>query len=186
MRLPCLHEQAQEANGKVNIFNMKMTEKDILKIREEISYRKNALRTELLDHLKTARAQGDLSENFEYTMAKRANNQNNSRINYLEKLIRTAEIVKEDTEDDVAGLNREVTIYIPEDDEEETYKIVTTIRGDSLHGRITTDSPLGKALIGHRAGDRVTIRVNDSYSYEAVIRKVVAVEDDLSDGIRQF
>lgn len=165
---------------------MKMTEKDILKIREEISYRKGDLRTELLDHLKTARAQGDLSENFEYTMAKRANNQNNSRINYLEKLIRTAEIIKEDTEDDVAGLNRSVTIYIPEDDEEETYKLVTTIRGDSLKGRITTDSPLGRALMGHRAGETVTVRVSEDYSYEAVIRKVVPVEDDLSDGIRKF
>ena len=165
---------------------MKMTEKDILKIREEISYRKGDLRTELLDHLKTARAQGDLSENFEYTMAKRANNQNNSRINYLEKLIRTAEIVKENTEDDVAGLNRSVTIYIPEDDEEETYKLVTTIRGDSLKGRITTDSPLGRALMGHRAGETVTVRDSEDYSYEAVIRKVVPVEDDLSDGIRKF
>ena len=165
---------------------MKMTEKDILKIREEISYRKGDLRTELLDHLKTARAQGDLSENFEYTMAKRANNQNNSRINYLEKLIRTAEIIKEDTEEDVAGLNRRVTIYIPEDDEEETYKLVSTIRGDSLQGRITMDSPLGRALKGHRAGDTVTVRVDDSYSYEAVIRKVESVEDDLSDGIRKF
>ncbi|MBQ6550912.1 MAG: GreA/GreB family elongation factor [Lachnospiraceae bacterium] len=166
--------------------NMKMTEKDILKIREEISYRKGDLRTELLDHLKTARAQGDLSENFEYTMAKRANNQNNSRINYLEKLIRTAEIIKEDTEEDVAGLNRRVTIYIPEDDEEETYKLVSTIRGDSLQGRITMDSPLGRTLKGHRAGDTVTVRVDDSYSYEAVIRKVESVEDDLSDGIRKF
>ena len=165
---------------------MKMTEKDILKIREEISYRKNELRTELLDHLKTARAQGDLSENFEYTMAKRANNQNNSRINYLEKLIRTAEIIKEDAETDVAGINRRVTIYIPEDDEEETYKIVTNIRGDSLEGRITEDSPLGKALKGHRAGEQVTVHVNDSYSYDVVIREVVAVEDDLTDGIRKY
>ncbi len=165
---------------------MKMTEKDILKIREEISYRKNELRTELLEHLKTARAQGDLSENFEYTMAKRANNQNNSRINYLEKLIRTAEIIKEDAETDVAGINRRVTIYIPEDDEEETYKIVTNIRGDSLEGRITEDSPLGKALKGHKAGEQVTVHVNDSYSYDVVIREVVAVEDDLTDGIRKY
>ena len=165
---------------------MKMTEKDILKIREEISYRKNELRTELLEHLKTARAQGDLSENFEYTMAKRANNQIKSRINYLEKLIRTAEIIKEDAETDVAGINRRVTIYIPEDDEEETYKIVTNIRGDSLEGRITEDSPLGKALKGHRAGEQVTVHVNDSYSYDVVIREVVAVEDDLTDGIRKY
>ena len=104
----------------------------------------------------------------------------------LVRAYRTAEIIKADAETDVAGINRRVTIYIPEDDEEETYKIVTNIRGDSLEGRITEDSPLGKALKGHRAGEQVTVHVNDSYSYDVVIREVVAVEDDLTDGIRKY
>ncbi len=165
---------------------MKLTREDIRKIQEEIDFRKGAHRTELLENLKTARAQGDLSENFEYTMAKRANNQNNSRVAYLERMIRTAEIVEDRMPEDVVGLNKEVTVYIPEDDETAVYKIVSSIRGDSTKGRISTDSPLGKALSGHRAGDTVIVRVNDLYSYECEIRKVVAVQDDGSDEIRQY
>lgn len=165
---------------------MKLTREDIRKIQEEIDFRKGVHRTELLENLKTARAQGDLSENFEYTMAKRANNQNNSRVAYLERMIRTAEIIEDRAPDDVAGLNKAVTVFIPEDDETAVYKIVSSIRGDSTKGRISTDSPLGKALAGHRAGDVVTVRVNDFYSYECEIKNVVAVEDDGSDEIRQY
>ncbi|MBO4410721.1 MAG: transcription elongation factor GreA [Lachnospiraceae bacterium] len=165
---------------------MKLTKADIRKIEEEIEYRKVTLRPELLQNLKTARAQGDLSENFEYTMAKRINNQNNSRVRYLESIVRTATIVEDDTPEDEVGLNKAVTVYIEEDDEEETYKLVTSIRGDSLSNRISTDSPLGKALLHHRVGDRVKVVVNPTYSYDVVIRKIEAVEDDLTDGIRQY
>jgi len=165
---------------------MKLTKADIAKIQEEIDYRKTSLREELLTNLKTARAQGDLSENFEYTMAKRANNQNNSRVHYLENMIKTATVIEDTSGEDEVGLNKSVTVYIPEDDEEETYKIVTSIRGDSTQGRISTDSPMGKALLHHRVGDTVTIKVNDTYSYEVEIRKIEAVADDNSDGIRQY
>jgi len=164
----------------------KLTKADIEKIQEEINYRKGSLREELLTNLKTARAQGDLSENFEYTMAKRANNQNNSRVWYLENMIKTATIIEDTSRVDEVGLNKAVTIYIPEDDEEETYKIVTSIRGDSTQGRISTESPMGKALLHHRVGDRITIKVNETYSYEVEIRKIEVVEDDNSDGIRQY
>ena len=133
---------------------MKMTRDDIRKIQEEIDYRQTELRRELLENLKTARAQGDLSENFEYTMAKRANNQNNSRVRYLENLIRTAEIIEDHSSADEVGLNKAVTVYFPEDDEEEVFKIVTSIRGDSTKGRISDESPLGKSLMGHRVGDK--------------------------------
>lgn len=165
---------------------MKLTKEDIAKIQEEIDYRKIELGPKLREDLKAARAQGDLSENFEYTMAKRANNQNNSRVHYLENMIRTATIIEDHAKADEVGLNKAVTIYIPEDDEEETYKIVTSIRGDSLNNRISDASPLGRALMGHKVGDTVTIRVNDDYSYEAVIREIVPVPDDGSDGIRQY
>lgn len=165
---------------------MKLTKADIEKIEEEINYRKGELRQELLSNLKAARAQGDLSENFEYTMAKRLNNQNNSRVRYLERMIQTAEIIEDQSAEDEVGLNKLVTIYIPEDDVEETYKIVTSIRGDSMQGRISDVSPLGKALMGHKAGDTVTIHVNEQYSYEAEIRRIEKAEDDNSDAIRQF
>ncbi len=165
---------------------MKLTKEDIIKIQEEINYRKGALRAELLTNLREARAQGDLSENFEYTMAKRLNNQNNSRVRYLENMIRTAQVIEDRSAADEVGLGKAVTIYIPEDDEEETYKIVTSIRGDSMQGRISDQSPLGRALMGHRVGDTVTIVVNENYSYEAVIRKIEMVPDDNSDEIRQY
>ena len=165
---------------------MKLTREDIRKIQEEIDFRKGTHRTELLENLKSARSLGDLSENFEYSMAKRANNQNNSRIAYLERMIRTAEIIEDTAPDDVVGLNKEVTIYIPEDDETAVYKIVSSIRGDSTKGRISTDSPLGKALAGRRTGDVVTVRVNEFYSYDAQIRNVVAIADDGTDEIRQY
>ena len=165
---------------------MKLTRADIRKIQEEIDYRNSELRPKLLEDLRTARAQGDLSENFEYVMAKRANNRNLSRIRYLENMIRTAQIVEESAPEDVAGLNREVTVWIPEDEEEETYKLVSSIRGDSMKNRISLESPLGRALRGHRAGDTVTVRVNDSYSYTLVIRKVSAVVDDGSDELRSY
>jgi len=165
---------------------MRLTRADIAKIQEEIDYRKGSLREELLSNLKTARAQGDLSENFEYTMAKRANNQNNSRVNYLENMIRNATVIEDSSKDDEVGLNKSVTVFIPEDEAEETYKIVTSIRGDSTQGRISTDSPMGKALMYHHVGDTVSIKVNDTYSYDVVIRKIEAVEDNNSDGIRQY
>ena len=165
---------------------MKLTKEDIRKIEEEISYRRSELGPELQKNLKTAREQGDLSENFEYVMAKRANNKNNSRVSYLERILRTATIIEDHAAEDEAGLNKSVTVYIPEDDEEMTVKIVSSIRGDTTEDRISPESPLGKALLGHKAGDTVTIQVNADYSYEAVIRKVEAVPDDGSDALRQY
>ena len=165
---------------------MKLTRADIKKIQEEIDYRNSELRPKLLEDLRTARAQGDLSENFEYVMAKRANNRNLSRIRYLENMIRTAQVVEENAAEDVAGLNREITVWIPEDEEEETYKLVSSIRGDSMKNRISLESPLGKALRGHRAGETVTVRVSDTYSYTLEIRSVRAVEDDGTDELRSY
>lgn len=165
---------------------MKLTKEDIRKIEEEIEHRKLVLRPELLNNLKTARAQGDLSENFEYTMAKRLNNQNNSRVRYLENLVRTAQIIEDKAAEDEVGLNKRVTVYSPEDDEEETYKIVSSIRGDSTKNRISGESPLGHALMGHKVGDTVLVKVDETYSYEVVIRKVEAVPDDGSDELRQY
>ena len=163
-----------------------MTKKDIEKIQEEIRYRKTVLRPELLERLKAARSLGDLSENFEYSMAKRENNRNNSRVRYLENMIRFAKIIEEDTNPDEAGLGKLVTVYIPEDDVEERYKLVTSIRGDSVQGRISTDSPMGRALVGRHMGDEVTVKVNDAYSYVVKIVRIEDAPDDNSDAIRQF
>lgn len=163
-----------------------LTQKDIEKIKEEIEYRKLVVRKQAIEAVKEARAHGDLSENFEYHAAKKDKNKNESRIRYLERMIKTAVIVSEDSKEDEIGLNNTVEIYFEEDDITETYKLVTTVRGNSLEGRISIESPLGKAILGHKAGDRVEIQVNDNYSYYVVIRSIENTIDDGTDKLRGF
>ncbi len=163
-----------------------LTKKDIENIEKEIEYRKTELRPKLIEAVKEARAQGDLSENFEYYAAKKEKNQNESRIRYLDRIVRTANIIEDDSKDDEIGINTNVTLYIPEDDEEEKYRIVTTIRGDSLQGLISIDSPMGKALLGHKMGDTVSIKVNDNYSYDVVVKEINKDSDESDDIIRKY
>lgn len=163
-----------------------LTKSDIQKMEAEIEYRKLVLRKELIEAVKEARAQGDLSENFEYYAAKKEKNQNEGRIRYLERMIKTAVVISDESKEDEVGINNAVTIYLIEDDEEETYRIITTVRGNSLKGLISIDSPLGKALMGHRVGDQVTVTVNESYSYDVIIRGIDKSLDDSTDEIRKF
>ncbi len=149
----------------------RLTRGDVEKIEAEIEMRRVELRPKLTAAVAEAAAQGDRSENFEYYAAKRENGHNNSRIRYLERMLRTAEIVEDAPEDEV-GVDKEIRVYIPEDDEEETYTLVTPIRADSLHNIVSIESPIGRALLHHHVGDTVTIRVSDSYSYRAQIREI--------------
>ena len=164
----------------------KLTQGDVEKIRAEIDHRSHEVREEILDALKEARAQGDLSENFEYYSAKRDNRKNNSRISYLERMLKTATIVPDDSKDDEVGMNNTVTLYFPEDDITEEMKIVTTIRGDSLSNKISMESPLGKALMGRHKGDVVTVKVDDGYSYEVEIREIRNTTDESEDTISSY
>lgn len=163
----------------------KLTEADVKKIQDEIEHRKLVIRKEALESVKEARAHGDLSENFEYKAAKQYKNENESRIRYLEKMLKNAEVIEDHSKSDEVGLDKIVTVYIPEDEEEETYKIVTSIRGNSMNGYISIESPLGKALLRHKVGDTVNVKVNESYSYEVEIRKIRESSED-EDRIRQF
>lgn len=163
----------------------KLTASDVEKIQQEIEHRKLVIRKEALESVKEARAHGDLSENFEYKAAKQYKNKNESRIRYLERLLKNAEIIEDEWNSDQVGLNSVVKIYIEEDDEEEEYKIVTSIRGSSIHGYISIESPMGKALLGHKVGERVHIQVNDTYGYDAVIRSI-SKSDETGDEIRKF
>ena len=163
-----------------------LTKSDIAKMEAEIEHRKLVLRKELIEAVKEARAQGDLSENFEYYAAKREKNQNESRIRYLEKMIKTAKVISDESAEDEVGINNKVTIYVEEDEEEETYRIITTVRGNSLQGLISIDSPLGKALLGHKVGERVSVKVNEDYSYDVIIRSIDKSIDDSEDTIRKF
>ena len=175
--------------GRFQMHN-ELTRKDIADMEAEIEHRKIVVRKELLEHVKEARAQGDLSENFEYYAAKKAKNENESRIRFLERMIKTARVIEDHTAKEEAGMNKTVKVRIceigAEDGDEETYKIVTTMRGDSLTALISIESPLGKALIGHKAGDRVRVSVSPDYSYEAVILSVEDTGLSETDALRNY
>ncbi len=154
-----------------------LTKKDIELMRQELEHRRSVLRPKLIEDVKTARAFGDLSENFEYKAAKREKNRNDSRCRYLEGMIKTAVIISDKSADGVVGLYDKVTFYVEEDDEEVTCQIVTTMRQDALKNRVSKESPVGKALIGRRVGDRATVEVSASYSYDIVIRAIEPGQD---------
>lgn len=163
----------------------KLTKNDIQKIQEEIDHRKLVVRPECLEAVKEARAHGDLSENFEYHAAKREKNLNESRIRYLENMLKNAIVISDESNDDEVGLNKKVTLYMEDDDEEEVYKLVTSIRGNSMHNMISTESPLGKAIMRHKVGDRVEVKINEKISYFVVIRSIENAGDE-EDQIRKF
>jgi len=166
--------------------NNQLTKSDIEKMEKEIEHRKVVVRPELLEHVKEARAQGDLSENFEYYAAKKEKNKNESRIRYLERMIKTAQVIDDSSKDDEVGVNNTVKVYIEEDNVEETYRIVTTVRGNSLEGLISNESPLGKALLGKKVGERATVEVNGGYSYDVIIKEIDKTTDDSEDQLRSF
>ncbi len=163
----------------------KLTKSDIKKMEEEIEYRKLVVRPKAVEDVREAAAQGDRSENFEYYAAKKFNRQNNSRISYLERMIRTATIIDDESKEDEVGLNNTVTVEFLADGSTQQFKIVTTIRGDSLNGLITNESPLGKALLHKHVGDVCHRKVNDAVEYDV---KIIALEntDDEGDEIRSF
>lgn len=163
----------------------KLTSKDVEKIQQEIEHRKLVIRKEAIEAVKEARAQGDLSENFEYYAAKRYKNQNESRIRYLERMLKTADIVSDTSKSDEVGMNDIVEVEFEEDGEIEKYKLVTSIRGNSLENRISIESPIGKALKGHKAGERVEVKVNDNYSYFLIIRSIDKTDAE-DEAIRGF
>lgn len=155
-----------------------LTKKDIQMMKEELDYRRIQLRPQLLEAVKEARAFGDLSENFEYKAAKQEKNRNESRIRFLENMTKTAVVISDQSGSDQVGLYDKVTVYMEDDDEEEVYQIVTTMRQDALKGLISKESPVGRCLLGRRVGDRVHIQVNENYGYDAVIRAIEKGSDD--------
>ena len=157
----------------------KLTQQDIDKMKKEIEHRKVVVRKELLECVKEARAHGDLSENFEYKAAKKEKNRNESRIRYLEKMIKNADVIEDTADDDVVSVNKTVTLYFEEDGEEDVFSIVTTVLVDSLQNRVSIESPIGKALQGHRVGDRVYIPVNADYGYYVTVKKIEIFEEDV-------
>ena len=167
------------------MFN-ELTQKDIDAMLAEIEHRKCVVRKELLEDVKTARAHGDLSENFEYKAAKQAKNQNESRIRYLEKMVKTAIIIEDKTQDDEVGINKIVELYFEDDDEIEEFKIVTTVRGNSLKNLVSTESPIGKAVLGHKVGDRCWVAIHEKAGYYVEIKSITPADPDVEEDLRKF
>lgn len=169
----------------VNLYN-ELTEVDIRKMQEEIDYKMRFVRPKCVQDLQEARAFGDLSENFEYKAAKQELRRCDSRLRYLRKMIETAKVIKPESASDAVGLFDTVDVYFEDDDEVERLRIMTTLREDVLNGIISKESPMGKALLGHKVGDRVHVRVNDDVSYYVQIRALQKGTDDDSLSIRSY
>ena len=163
-----------------------LTPNDVKKIKEEIEYRKVVVRKKELEAVKEARAQGDLSENFEYKAAKQDKNRNESRIRYLERMLKHAKIVSDQSAEDEVGINNTVDLYFEDDDEVETYRLVTSVRANSMEGKISIESPLGKAIKGRKTGDRIFVKTSENAGYYVEIRKIDKTTDDSNDHLRTY
>ena len=163
-----------------------LTKNDIKKMQEELDYRRLELMPQLIEEVKRTRAFGDLSENFEYKAAKQAQNKNRSRIRYLEGMIKSAKVIDDRSKEDEVGLFDRVEIYMPEEGDSETIQVVTTVRCDPRKGLISKESPFGKQVLGKKVGDRLTVQVNENYSYVAEIRSITKTEDDGSAPLMQY
>ena len=166
--------------------NNELTKTDIEKMRAELDERRLKLMPELIEEVKRTRAFGDLSENYEYKAAKQAQNRNRSRIRYLERMIASAKVIEDTSAEDEVGLYDKVEVYMVEDGETNTVRVVTTVRCDPLHGLISKDSPLGAALLGRRVGDRFSVQVSKEYGYTAEVRSNEKGSDDGSAALLQY
>lgn len=167
------------------MYHEKLTKEDVEKIRQEIEHRKIVERKELIEAVKEARAHGDLSENFEYHAAKKEKNRNESRIRYLEKMLKNAVIVEDSSKADEVGLNNTVTVEFEGGKRRDTFRIVTSVRGNSLKNLISIESPFGRALLGKKEGEKVHIQVRDDFGYDVTVVKIEKTSDQDED-IRGF
>ena len=163
-----------------------LTEVDIKKMQEEINHRVRVLRPQLIEEVQVTRAFGDLSENYEYKCAKQAKNRNESRIRYLERMIRTAKVIEVKGEEDTVSLFDKVTLFNEMLKKEMTIQIVTTLRQDALKGLISKESPVGMAVMGRKVGDRVQVEVSPTVKYFVEIRAIEKGEDDESLDISSY
>ena len=171
-----VHEHRKKRKRKEALsMNDELTAQDIQK-----------MQTELDEEVKRTRAFGDLSENYEYKAAKQEQNRNKSRIRYLERMIASARVIEDHSSADEVGLYDRVTVRMVELGKEKVFQIVTTVRCDALKGLVSKESPVGKAILGRKVGDTVTVRVSDTNSYHAEILSIEKQADDGSAPLRSF
>ena len=163
-----------------------LTKSDLKKMQEEIDYRVQVLRPKLIEDVQTARAFGDLSENFEYKCAKQEKNRNDSRIRYLQRMIKTAHIIDDSSAADMAGLHDTVEILMENTGKQRTIRLVTTLRQNALEGLISKESPVGQAVMGRRAGERVYVDMGNGRGYWLQILSIKKGKDDDSIPIGSF
>ena len=149
-----------------------LTRADLQKMQEEIDYRVQQLRPKLIEDVQTARAFGDLSENFEYKGAKQEKNRNDARIRYLQRMIKTAKVIEDRSAADTAGLYDTVEIFMENLGKSRKIQLVTTLRQDALKGWISKESPVGRAVMGRKAGDRVYVDMGGGKGYYLQIRAI--------------
>lgn len=163
-----------------------LTKNDLQKMQEEIDYRVQVLRPKLIEDVQTARAFGDLSENFEYKCAKQEKNRNDSRIRYLQRMIKTAHVIQDKSTEETAGLYDKVEIFMENLGKSRTIQLVTTLRQDALKGLISKESPVGKAVMGHKAGETVHVDMGNGKGYNVKILSIEKGNDDGSIPIGSF
>ena len=163
-----------------------LTKVDIEKMQKELDHRRLELRPKLIEEVQIARSFGDLSENFEYKAAKREKNRNDSRIRYLERMIKTAVVIEDTSAADEVGLFDTVTVFLTDEEEEEVFRIVTTLRQNPLQGLISKESPIASALMGKKVGDVVHVQVNERFGYDAKVIKIEKGTDDEDLPIMKF
>ena len=163
-----------------------LTRADLQKMQEEIDCRVQQLRPKLIEDVQTARAFGDLSENFEYKCAKQEKNRNDSRVRYLQRMIKTARVIEDRSRADTAGLYDTVEILMENTGRTRKIQLVTTLRQDALKGLISKESPVGQALMGRRTGERVEVTVSPEMKYTLEIRKIEKGSDDESLDISSY
>ena len=152
------------------LFNY-LTLEALNKLKDELEYRKTKVRFKINEDLKEARAHGDLSENFEYKAAKRDRAQNNGRMRYLDRMIKTAKIIKDTSAEDEVGINKKVTIRFIESDDIEVFTIVTTVDTDPINNMLSIESPLGKSIYKQKIGKIIAINSPDG-EYTIKIEKI--------------
>ncbi len=164
----------------------KLTKKDLEMMEAELEDRRLRVRPAIMEEVKRTREYGDLSENYEYKAAKQAQRRNDSRMRYLQNMIKTAQIVDEEPAGDGVKLYDKVTLYVPEDEEEMVIQVVSVVRVAPDSGFLSMESPLGKAVLGKKVGDVVEVRVSEDYSYEVEIRNIELGEDDGTAPLMQY
>ncbi len=143
------------------------------KLEEHLAYLKGARRADIAEKLNIARGYGDLSENAEYDAAKNEQAALEAEIVELENAIRNAVVVENtDTSTEFVGIGCTVAVHYVEDGDDDSYVITSALESDPLAGRISVESPVGKALLGHASGEVVTVVLPDDSEFHLEIRNI--------------